>query len=162
MEGMEDTHRKLSGGATEWLEGRRLRAWELHQEGWTQRRIADALGVTQGAVSQWLRRAADAGGVEGLYRKPAPGAVSRLDEAQRVELCELLKEGAEAFGFSGDVWTRERVGVVIERFFDVRYHPGHVGRILKGLGEKGWSLQKPVRRAIQRNETTVEEWKNDR
>lgn len=35
-----------------WQEGRRLRAWELHQQGWTQQHIAQALGVTQGAISQ--------------------------------------------------------------------------------------------------------------
>jgi transposase len=38
-------------------EGRRLRAWELQQQDWPQRRIAEALGVTEGAVSQWPKRA---------------------------------------------------------------------------------------------------------
>ena len=42
--------------ATNWWEGRRLRAWELSQEGWPQQRIAEALGVSKGAVSQWLSR----------------------------------------------------------------------------------------------------------
>jgi predicted transcriptional regulator len=46
----------LSSRATNWREGRRLRAWELHQKGWQQQAIAEALGVTQGAVSQWLKR----------------------------------------------------------------------------------------------------------
>ena len=41
----------------DWREGRRLRAWELHEQGWSQTSIAQALGVTQGAVSQWLKRA---------------------------------------------------------------------------------------------------------
>lgn len=66
-EGRQEWQDNLSRGATEWLEERRLRAWELHREGWTQQRIAEALGVTQGAVSQWLRRVAEAGGVQGLY-----------------------------------------------------------------------------------------------
>ena len=43
--------------ATDWREGRRLRAWELKQEGWKQRDIARALGVSKGAVSQWMKRA---------------------------------------------------------------------------------------------------------
>jgi predicted transcriptional regulator len=38
---------------TDWREGRRLRAWELQQQGWKQKDIAAALGVTPGAVSQW-------------------------------------------------------------------------------------------------------------
>ena len=41
---------------TDWREGRRLRAWELHQQGWKQKDIATALGVTPGAVSQWMAR----------------------------------------------------------------------------------------------------------
>ncbi len=42
---------------TDWCEGRRFRAWELAQQGWKPTDIAAALGVTQGAVSQWLTRA---------------------------------------------------------------------------------------------------------
>lgn len=41
----------------EWREGRRLRAWQLKQQGWRQKDIAIALGVTDGAISQWLSRA---------------------------------------------------------------------------------------------------------
>ncbi len=35
----------------DWLEGRRLRALELYETGWKAIRIAEALGVTRGAVS---------------------------------------------------------------------------------------------------------------
>ena len=47
--------------ATDWREVRRRRAWELKQQGWKQRDIAVALGVTEGAVSQWLKRAREQG-----------------------------------------------------------------------------------------------------
>ena len=40
-----------------WKEARRLQAWHLKQTGWSQRRIAEALGVSEGAVSQWMIRA---------------------------------------------------------------------------------------------------------
>ena len=36
---------------SDWREGRRLRAWALHQQGWKQKDIAVALGVSPGAVS---------------------------------------------------------------------------------------------------------------
>ena len=87
---------------TDWREGRRLRAWELHQQGWKQKDIAQALGVTPGAVSQWMARGR-AGGVVGLRNRKSPGAPVRLTAAQRVGIAALLAKGAEAWGFRGDI-----------------------------------------------------------
>jgi transcriptional regulator len=42
----------FSSQTSDWREGRRLRAFELKERGWKQTEIADALGVTEGAVSQ--------------------------------------------------------------------------------------------------------------
>jgi transposase len=147
----------LSSQSREWKEGRRLRAWELRQLGWKQTDIATALGVTPGAVSQWMTRA-EKEGVEGLYRRKAPGGRPRLSTEQRAELPELLSKGAEAFGFRGAVWTRGRVGTVIQREFGVSYDPSQVGRILRACG---WSLQKPMRRARQRDEEAIRRWQEE-
>ena len=97
----------LSTQATNWREGRRLRALELKERGWKQTQIADALGVTEGAVSQWMKRAREEG-VEGLRHKPPPGATPRLSEEERAKLPKLLAQGAEAHGFRGEVWGRAR------------------------------------------------------
>src|SRR5215211_3060123 len=145
----------LSSQASDWREGRRLRAFELKKRGWKQTEIADALGVTEGAVSQWMKRAREEG-VEGLRHKPPPGATPRLSEDERAKLPELLARGAEAHGFRGEVWTCERVAIVIRREFGVSYHPAHVSRLLKALRQ---SLQKPERRAEQRDEEAIEHWK---
>ena len=148
----------LSSQATDWREGRRLRALELKERGWKQTQIADALGVTEGAVSQWMNRAREEG-VEGLRHKPPPGATPRLSEEARAKLPELLARGAQAHGFRGEVWTCERVATVIRREFGVSYHPAHVSRLLKALRH---SLQKPQRRAEQRDEEAIERWKEQR
>jgi transposase len=145
----------LSSEATNWREGRRLRALELKERGWKQTEIADALGVSEGAVSQWMKRAREEG-VEALRHKPPPGAPSRLSEDQRARLPELLARGAQAHGFKGEVWTCERVAVLIRREFGVSYHPAHVSRVVRALG---LSLQKPQRRAEQRDEEAIEHWK---
>ena len=69
-----------------------MRAWELHQKGWKQCQIAHALGVTQGAVSQWLKRGRE-GGEESLRHQPPPGAPPRQSQEQRDQLLELLSQG---------------------------------------------------------------------
>jgi transposase len=148
----------LSSQATNWREGRRLRALELKERGWKQTEIADALGVTEGAVSQWMKRAREEG-VEGLRHKPPPGATPRLSDQERAQLPELLAQGAQAHGFRGEVWTCERVAIVIRKEFGVSYHPAHVSRVVRALG---LSVQKPMRRANQRDEEAIRHWKEER
>lgn len=111
-------------------ENRRLQAWELRQQGWSQRRIAIELGVTQGAVSQWLKRAQQ-NGVDALRHHPAPGKRPSLTTEQLDQLPALLARGAQTFGFQGDRWTTARVAAVLEQTFGVSYHPAHVSRLLR-------------------------------
>ena len=138
----------------DWREGRRFRAWELKQQGWPQRLIAAALGVTPGAVSQWMTRVRE-GGVDGLRRRIAPGRQPKLTAEQLAQLPALLAQGAEAWGFQGEVWTTRRIAAVIEQAFGVRYHPAHVSRLLRAIG---WRPQKPVVRATQRDEAAIAAW----
>jgi transposase len=140
-----------------WKEARRLQAWHLKQQGWPQRQIAEALGGSEGAVSQWMARARGLG-PESLRRRPPPGAPRRLSPDQLARLPELLRRGPAAYGFRGELWTRTRVAAVIRWEFGVSYHPRHVGRLLDVIR---WSPQKPVRRARQRNEAAIAQWRDD-
>jgi transposase len=140
----------------DWREGRRLRALELHEQGWSGQAIAAALGVTGGAISQWLTRAR-AGGREALRSHPPPGPTPKLTEAQRAALPGVLAKGAEAYDFVGDVWTTKRIAVVIKRVFGVSYHPAHVSRLMRQVD---WTVQKPVLRASQRDEAKVRAWRD--
>src|SRR5918998_6697588 len=144
--------------ATNWREGRRLRALELSQEGWPQQRIAEALGVSKGAVSQWLSRA-KAQGPQALRHCKPPGRRPKLAHQQRLQLLELLTQGPQALGFRGDVWPQPRVAEVIRGHFGVKYHPSQVGRILE---EYGWSRQKPSRRAQRRGQEAIRRWEEKR
>jgi transposase len=145
-------------GPVTWREGRRFRAWELGQQGWKQCRIAAALGVTAGAVSQWFKRAR-AEGQMALSDRPRPGRKPRLTPEQHARVPELLARGAEAWGFVGERWTRERVAEVVGGEFGVRYHPAHLSRLLRRWG---FSLQKPARRARQRDEAAIQAWQAQR
>jgi len=141
-----------------WREARRLRAWELSQKGWKQKDIAEALGVTEGAVSQWLKKAR-LEGVEALRHRKGGGPKPRLRREQIDQLPQLLKQGAEAHGFRGDVWTRARVATVIKQHYGVQFSLSHVGRLLQQIG---WSRQKPIERATQRNEQAIEQWRTEK
>jgi transposase len=138
-----------------WKEAQRLQAWHLKQQGWPQRQIAEALGVSEAAVSQWVKRARE-GGPHALRHHPPSGAPRRLAAAQLARLPDLLDRGPEAYGFRGQVWTRGRVAAVLRLAFGVSYHPVHVGRLLKAIR---WSPQKPARRARQRDEAAIAHWR---
>jgi transposase len=142
----------------DWREGRRQRAWELKQQGWKQQDIAAALGVTPGAVSQWLKRGREQG-VEALRRHPVPGPSPKLSAAQVAQLPALLERGAEAYGFRGQVWTCRRVAEVIRRTFGVTYHPAHVSRLLHAVRQ---SVQRPRVRAAQRDQAAITAWWRER
>lgn len=138
-----------------WHEWRRLRALELKQQGWYQRDIAAALGVREETVSRWLARAHH-DGPEALRSRPASGPLPRLSLEQKRLIPEFLWHGPEAYGFRGQVWTRARIVRVLEEEFGVRYHKGHVGRLLQELR---WTPQAPIRRALQRDEEAIRRWR---
>ena len=146
-----------TAGSTQWYEARRYRALALRQKGWKQCDIADALGVTSGAVSQWLKTARVAGEAAlAAQAQPRSGAPRRLSKQDLWLLPDVLSHGAEAYGFNGELWTCSRVGRMIEQEFGVTYDRTHVSRLLKQIG---WSPQKPAVRASQRNEAAIRAWR---
>src|SRR4051794_36665330 len=141
----------------DWRAWRRLRAVHRKQQGWYQRDIAEALGVSEETVSRWLARAR-AGGPEALLARPAPGRPPKLAPQQKRLIPEFLWHGPEAYGFRGEVWTCARVARVIEEELGVRSHKDHVGRLPKGLR---WPPQVPIPRARQRDEEAIERWRDE-
>jgi transposase len=140
-------------------EWQRQRAWALHQQGWWQKDIAAALGVSRAAVCQWIKCAREGGGAQALRSRPHLGGPSKLTAEQRAQIPGLLARGAPAYGFGGDVWTAKRIAEVIWRTFGVRYHPDHVSRLLR---QAGWSVQRPIQRATQRDEAAITRWHEER
>ena len=147
------SHEKTS--FKDWKEARRKRALELKEHGWKQRAIAQALGVSEAAVSRWVAEKEQAGADAWMARARGHKA-ARLAAEQLRMLPDLLSHGAEAYGFRGEVWTCSRVAEVIREEFGIEYHRAHVSRLLKALQ---WTPQMPLERASQRNEEAIEKWR---
>jgi transposase len=130
---------------------RRLPAWRLKPQGWSQCQTAEALGVREGAVSQWMTRAREEGPGALRHRLPA-GAPRRLSAVPLARLPALLQRGPEAYGVRGELWPRGRLAAVIQLEYGLSSHPRHVGRLCQAIG---WSPQTPARRARQRDEAAM-------
>jgi transposase len=136
-------------------EARRLRAAELFAQGHSQAEVAKELGVSRQSAHVWHTRFAQ-GGVDALRSRGPTGPDPKLSATQLAKVEQALLQGAMANGFDTDLWTLERVAVVITQLTGVRYHPGHVWSILRH--RLGWTLQRPERRASERDEEAIARW----
>jgi len=136
------------------LEQRRLRAAELFDHGATQAEVARVLAVSRQSASVWHARWRT-GGAAALASAGREGRRPRLSAEQRAVIDQALRQGARAHGFASDWWTLARVAQVIWRLTGVRHHPGHVWRVLRRMR---WSLQRPARRALGRDEAAIRRW----
>jgi transposase len=123
--------------------------------GKTPAQAAHAVGVARQTVYAW-KRVLDEGGIDALRSMPAPGRPARLDEQQLQALARMLVGNPTDHGFGTELWTLKRVGALIERHFEVKFGQTQIWRILGGLG---FSVQRPERRAIERDEEAVQTWK---
>ena len=111
--------------------------------------------VARQTVARWTRQYREQG-KQGLKKAGRAGRKPLLTEEERRHLAEWLLKGPERLGYETPLWTCPRVAHLIEQEFAVRYHPGHVWRILVSLG---WSPQRPAGRARERNEEEIRVWK---
>src|SRR3990172_8438702 len=136
------------------LERRRFAAAKLLAQGLNQSEIS-RLKVSNQAVSQWARLL-HGQGEKGLRQAGRAGRLPRLGSAEKARLEKRLEQGPQRLGYETSLWTSERVAELIRDEFGVRYHPGHVWKILVSLG---WSCQRPVGRALERDEEAIRVWK---
>ena len=147
--------RSAAAKRTAQFQQRRLEAARLFGKGASQAEVARQLKVSRVSAMRWYR--IWRGGGRAALAQVAPlGRPARLSPAQLRKVEKRLLRGAQAEGYSTDLWTLPRVAEVISRVTGVKYHPGHVWRVLRGLG---WSLQRPAKQARERDEEAIERWK---
>ena len=140
-------------GKSEQLAKRRTRALKLLKSGKRVKEVAQIIGVTERSIRYWqeeVRKPKDKSGIR------SPGHPSRLTAEQLKALEQELSKGAYEQGYAEDYWTLDRIARLIWDKFKVRYHPSSVWHIMKRMG---WSNQRPQRQAFQRNDETIQRWK---
>jgi len=140
------------------LERRRLLGARLLRRGVPQAEVARRVGVHRQSVSRWAEQLKQ-GGMQALKQTGRAGRRPRLcpDDLRRVE--RGLKRGPQALGYETGLWTAWRVAHLIEQECGVKYHTSQAWRILRQLG---WSCQRPVGRALERDEEKIRRWKRER
>jgi transposase len=140
------------------LEKRRVAAVKWFGKDLNNSEIGRRLRVCNQTVSRW-RKEYRAGGKAALQKAGRAGRRPLLDSADQQRLVGLLQQGPERLGYETPLWTCWRVAHLIQKEFGVSYHPGHVWKLLRGLN---WSAQRPVGRALERDEDAIHQWKRQR
>lgn len=135
-------------------EARRKLAVAKVNDGWSQADVADFLGVHPVTVAKWMARWR-AAGAAGLAAAPVPGRPRFLTPDQEARVLGWLADKPTAHGFRTDLWTARRVAQLIRERFGVEFHPNY---LREWLTRRGYSPQKPIRRAKQRDPVLIDHW----
>jgi len=118
--------------------------------------VAKSFGFYRTSIYKWLR-AHKKGGVAQLKSRKAPGPRPKLTEAQCHKVRRwIIGRDPRQYGFDFGLWTRQIVATMIQERFGVAYTLPSVGHLLTRLDI---TPQKPLRRAYERDEKAVAEWK---
>ncbi len=139
-----------------WLENRRRRGMRMLARGVSQAEVARRCEVSRQTAMTWARMLAEE---PQAWRRRPLGRPSVFEPKDRARLGKLLLQGATANGFPTELWTLSRVAALIEREFGHAFSISYVWELLR---EMGFSSQRPVGRATQRDEQAILQWKTKR
>jgi transposase len=137
------------------LRQRRMQAADMFGRGKRQVDVAAKLGVSQPTASRWYQMWLT-GGRAGLVGAGRAGRRPKLSDEQLAQVEAALVKGPKANGYPTEMWTLARVAEVIERVTGVRHGTTQTWAILRE--RLGWSVQRPARRAKERNDEAIATW----
>lgn len=139
-------------------EKRRINAAALFEAGHDRARVARELGVSWRASHEWYRVWKEQG-TEGLKATTKPGPAPKFSDGDVALLETELKRGPMAHGYENELWTLPRVGRLIRESLGKKASNSEVWRLLRRMN---WSPQKPKRKARERDEAKIEQWKQEK
>jgi len=126
--------------------------------GMKQKQVARALGVSEYAMSLWMRAYREGGDEALSARKKGPakgyGKKLSLRQERRVKGW-IVGKCPEQLRLPFVLWTREAIRELVEERYGIRLGLSTVGNYLQAWG---LTPQKPVRRAYERDPIAVEKW----
>jgi transposase len=126
------------------------------RSGATFRAVSKKVKASLSSVVRWYQ-AYRKKGRKGIRSQAKWGRPSLLTEQQKILLRKKLLKGAGAAGYSTELWTLQRIVRLVQADFGVRYTHVGVWKMLRH--DFGWSYQKPEKRALQRDEKAIAQWK---
>lgn len=138
-----------------YLERRRLKAGTMFEKGKTQAEVARHFSVSTASVCHW-HAAWEKDKKDGLKSTGPSGAEPKLTAKQKTTLKKEILRGPAKAGYATDFWTLGRIKALAKKKLRVSLGATTVWRTVVSLG---FSVQKPERRARERNEQAISDWK---
>jgi transposase len=145
--------RRISPKAMEEI---RVRAIQRVQAGESPEKVIETLGFARACIYNWLARYR-AGGWHALRTGDRSGRPKKLSGFQIRWIYETVRDkDPRQLKFVFALWTRAMIAETIKQKFGLKLSKTSVGRLLHQLG---FSYQKPLYRAYQRDPELVDQWK---
>jgi transposase len=132
------------------LEQRRLHAGRYFTNGKTAYFIEKHFRVSSTTAREWRTRWQN-----GTLKAGHQGNSSKLTPAQKKDIAKRILRGPRAAGYATELWTLSRITTLVAKTQQVQYRPRSIWHLLRAIG---FSCQKPVRRAKERNERAIQAW----
>ena len=141
------------------LEHIRLLAMERVLAGEKPSAVAKSFGIYRTSIYKWLR-AYKKRGIGALKGTTAKGPTPKLTEGQRKQVRRwIIGKDPRQYGFDFGLWTRSIIAEMIHDRFNVSLTLPSIGHLLTSLDI---TPQKPLRRAYERDEKEVKQWKEQK
>ncbi|RDH43205.1 IS630 family transposase [Zooshikella ganghwensis] len=120
--------------------------------------VTRSYGLGEKSIFKWLKIARTEG-VDALAPKPRPGRARSLSDFEAEEVKRWVISGdPRQYGFDFGLWTRQIIADLIKDRLGIPLGLTAVGDLLHRVG---LTPQKPMRRAYERDDAEINQWKEE-